>query len=317
MRAVPRDGTCARRVRRSAGCLASLRAFLVARVAHSAHEDVPSVLASLVSLQEWLREAEIKHCRVAMLALVGFIFTDFYTLPGFEYTTLEAHDACVASGSMSQLLLWIGLLEVIGFIGIDQTLRGSGREPGDFGFDPVGFASDPKKKADLQMKELANGRLAMFAFSGVVTQSVLTGNSFPYLFGDATTFGSVRAPHQITTRTRRRVSRHPRLRRSPAHALLRRVAWSPSIRRAATSRGTSWPVSNRTPFSDRCEYSSPEILGGQRQGSIRPAAHHGRDRGEDLSERGGCVLFCGPAVGRRDQCVERSCGHTVYTPAAV
>ena len=41
-----------------------------------------------------------------------------------------------------------------------------------------------------QMKELANGRLAMFAFGGVVTQSVLTGNTFPYLFGDATTFGS-------------------------------------------------------------------------------------------------------------------------------
>ena len=40
------------------------------------------------------------------------------------------------------------------------------------------------------MKELANARLAMFAFGGVVTQSVLTGNSFPYLFGDATTFGS-------------------------------------------------------------------------------------------------------------------------------
>merc|ERR1719389_1581964 len=139
---------------------------------------------------EWLREAEIKHARVSMLAFVGFVFTDFYTLPGFDYTTLEAHDACVASGAMSQLLLWIGLLEVISFISIDQMLRGSGREPGDFGFDPIGFASDPSKKADLQMKELANGRLAMFAFSGVVTQSVLTGNSFPSLFGDATTFGS-------------------------------------------------------------------------------------------------------------------------------
>ena len=139
---------------------------------------------------DWLREAELKHCRVCMLATVGFAFTDFYTLPGFEYTTLEAHDACVASGAMSQLLLWIGLLEVISLISTDQMLRGSGREPGDFGFDPIGFSSDPKVKADLQMKELANGRLAMFAFSGVVTQSVLTGNSFPYLFGDATTFGS-------------------------------------------------------------------------------------------------------------------------------
>merc|ERR1711892_670345 len=33
---------------------------------------------------DWLREAELKHCRVSMLAFVGMIFTDFYTLPGYE-----------------------------------------------------------------------------------------------------------------------------------------------------------------------------------------------------------------------------------------
>ena len=71
-----------------------------------------------------------------------------------------------------------------------MKLRGGRFTNADFGFDPIGFSSDPKIKEDLQMKELANGRLAMFAFGGVVTQSVLTGNSFPYLFGDATTFGS-------------------------------------------------------------------------------------------------------------------------------
>jgi light-harvesting complex I chlorophyll a/b binding protein 1 len=141
---------------------------------------------------EWLREAEIKHARVSMLAFVGFVFTDFYHLPGFDYTTLEAHDACVASGSMSQLLLWLGALEVVSFIGIDQMLRGSGREPGDFGFDPLGFGNDPDKLKDLQMKELANGRLAMFAFGGVVTQSVLTGNSFPYLFDNAPAQDAIR-----------------------------------------------------------------------------------------------------------------------------
>lgn len=63
----------------------------------------------------------------------GYGFTDFWHFPGFDYTTLEAHDACVASGAMSQLLLWIGVLEVIGAIGIDQTLRGSGRAAGYFG----------------------------------------------------------------------------------------------------------------------------------------------------------------------------------------
>jgi len=128
---------------------------------------------------DWLREAELKHCRVSMLAFVGMIFTDFYTLPGYEFSTLDAHDAGVANGSMSQLLLWLGLLELFSFIGIDQMLRGSGREPGDYGFDPIGFISDPAKKEEMQMKELANGRLAMFAFGGAVTQAVLTGNSFP------------------------------------------------------------------------------------------------------------------------------------------
>jgi light-harvesting complex I chlorophyll a/b binding protein 1 len=131
---------------------------------------------------DWLREAELKHCRVSMLAFVGFIFTDFYHIPGFDYTTIEAHDACVASGAMSQLLLWLGLLEFFSAISIDQMLRGSGRAAGDYGFDPIGFATDPAKLADLQMKELANGRLAMFGFGGVVTQAVLTGHTFPYFF---------------------------------------------------------------------------------------------------------------------------------------
>jgi len=131
---------------------------------------------------DWLREAELKHCRVSMLAVVGFAFTDFYHFPGFDYTTLEAHDACVASGAMSQLLLWIGLLEVFSTISIDQMLRGSGRAAGDYGFDPLGFATDPAKMEELQMKELANGRLAMFAFGGFVTQAVLTGDGFPYLY---------------------------------------------------------------------------------------------------------------------------------------
>jgi len=63
----------------------------------------------------------------------GFGFTDFWHFPGFDFTTLEAHDGVVAAGGMSQLLLWIGLLEVFGATGIDQTLRGSGRAAGDFG----------------------------------------------------------------------------------------------------------------------------------------------------------------------------------------
>ena len=35
---------------------------------------------------------------------------------------------------------------------------------------------------DLAEKELSNGRLAMMAFSGILTQSVLTGGGFPYTY---------------------------------------------------------------------------------------------------------------------------------------
>jgi len=50
------------------------------------------------------------------------------------------------------------------------------RRPGDFSMDPFGQAD----KTMLE-KEISHCRLAMFAFSGVVTQSALAGHGFPYL----------------------------------------------------------------------------------------------------------------------------------------
>ena len=61
-------------------------------------------------------------------AQVGFIFTDFYTLPGFEYTTLEAHDAVVAAGGMSQILLWTGASAAPSFAPLPERVS-AGRTP--------------------------------------------------------------------------------------------------------------------------------------------------------------------------------------------
>lgn len=60
------------------------------------------------------------------------------------------------------------------------TRRRSPCAAGDYKFDPLGYATDAAAMQELQLKEIKNGRLAMLAFSGIVTQSALTGKGIPY-----------------------------------------------------------------------------------------------------------------------------------------
>merc|ERR1719456_463460 len=135
----------------------------------------------------WLREAELKHARVCMLATVGWIATDLgMRVPGepFQVSTLEAHDAMVKFGSMPQMLVWIGYAELFGYLAIVNMMEGkTDRKPGDFGIRTL-YPKDEAGQYDMQLRELRNGRLAMLAFSGMATVGVLTGKVWPFL--DAT-----------------------------------------------------------------------------------------------------------------------------------
>jgi light-harvesting complex I chlorophyll a/b binding protein 1 len=138
---------------------------------------------------DFLREAEIKHGRIAMMAWLGFCAVDcgFHIFPFPEayegLTSVTAHDALVEQGALSQMFLWFGLLEIIDGVAIMQMLEGSGRQPGDFGLDPAGFLKGASDEAieDMKLKEITHCRLGMLAFSGVVTQAVLTQGPFPYV----------------------------------------------------------------------------------------------------------------------------------------
>ena len=135
---------------------------------------------------EWVpffREAELKHGRIAMLATAGWLAVDLgVTLPDHAgISSVAAHNAGVASGAMIQILFWTSLVEIISCPAV-AALKDGSRKPGDFSFDPLGFSKNAASLAKYQINELKNGRLAMMAFGGLATQSVLTGHGFPYLY---------------------------------------------------------------------------------------------------------------------------------------
>lgn len=129
-------------------------------------------------------EAELKHCRLAMLATAGWLAVDLGArFPGAAYaavpSALAAHDFGVGKGDMLLLLLAVGVVEAASLLATARMLRGeTDRHPGDFGFDPLALGGGGAQR--LRLSEISNGRLAMLAFSGIVTQSALTGLGFPY-----------------------------------------------------------------------------------------------------------------------------------------
>lgn len=135
----------------------------------------------------WFREAELKHCRVAMLAALGFVVPEFVRVPGAQFSfeqvprVIEAYDAL--PDSMIQIVGWISLVEVMtipALAGLSNPRWD--RAPGDYSFDPIGLYPTTKaKQREMQLAELKNGRLAMIALGGMVSGAAITGLPFPYI----------------------------------------------------------------------------------------------------------------------------------------
>merc|ERR1719472_307725 len=142
-----------------------------------------------------LREAEITHCRVAMLACAGFLVQE-KVHPLFSGDGGPAIDQIPAPPVWvwGVMLAGIGNAEQVriakGWQKLDpvtstasQTLR-DGYIPGDLGFDPANIRpKDPEKLRLMQERELANGRLAMIGAAGFLLQEALPGQTWGAAWG--------------------------------------------------------------------------------------------------------------------------------------
>ena len=133
------------------------------------------------------REAEVMHGRVAMMATVGYLIGE--STPTIAYG-MDTHHT-IANNQIPEIpgtvlfpfFLFINIAEAlrasIGWVepgmGDLFTLRES-YYPGDIRFDPFGLKpTDAEEFANMQTKELNNGRLAMIAAAGFCVQEQING----------------------------------------------------------------------------------------------------------------------------------------------
>ena len=82
------------------------------------------------------------------------------------------------------MVFTIAMIEVLSIIpafenpNIEGWAIRTDHEAGDLGFDPLGLKpTDATELAEMQTKELNNGRLAMIAIAGMVVQEGVTGST--------------------------------------------------------------------------------------------------------------------------------------------
>merc|ERR1719401_1496845 len=115
-----------------------------------------------------LRAAELKHGRVVMMAAVGFYAEHLAKIPGFEASP-EGIVNAFDTDSEAQILPFVML--ICGWLEFGLFKQSASTEPGNFN-DPLNFG---KYTAEMRLKELNNGRMAMAAVALIIGEEMRSG----------------------------------------------------------------------------------------------------------------------------------------------
>jgi len=158
-----------------------------------------------------IREAEVTHSRVAMLAFLGFFFQEaILDRPLFATKELGGitGPAIYHFQQVSERFpgFWLATIPFFAYFenlrarkGWQDPTKGGDLfgikedyEPGDLGFDPFSaYPLDSRGRAEMKNKELNNGRLAMLGVAGLMAQELVNGKTLY----DSLNLGALMPPH--------------------------------------------------------------------------------------------------------------------------
>mmetsp|Transcript_10616 Transcript_10616/g.25557 ORF Transcript_10616/g.25557 Transcript_10616/m.25557 type:complete len:236 (+) Transcript_10616:177-884(+) len=134
----------------------------------------------------YMREAEIKHSRLAMLAVIGWPIAEILDQPlsnaaGLpSLLTKTGESPSLLNGGLENVApsFWVALISLSGIIEIENMKmkdeKGKDYLPGDCNFDPLNFfPKDKTGRMAMMTKEIKHGRIAMMAVLGFVVQEVI------------------------------------------------------------------------------------------------------------------------------------------------
>ena len=156
----------------------------------------------------WMRESELKHGRLAMLAAAGWPLSELSSTDFLKELGTNGRAPSLFNGHLLDFLPV--LLVVFGPIAFLESQNKNVIE-GDYGFDPLGLAGEQrpygafpfdaflgsktpidglpnlKDMEAMKLAEIKNGRLAMMAITGMAVQEFLWGSPVvaqtPFFFG--------------------------------------------------------------------------------------------------------------------------------------